>query len=320
MAEASTPTADRKKNILEQWEHDIGEDAAYKNAIKRISTMYAQQPQETFTMLIFGTTGSGKSTLINNFVGEKVAPVGESVQSETDSIGKYEACVHGVKLIIYDTPGLQDSRGTEHDRQHIEEIKRLVRQQNHSLCIFCFDITQTRLRENPELLQQFNKLGIQWDKVVTAFTFADRLRGDRKPLNKHVQKWKTAISDVLVRKIGIPEETASKMQFCPTTDNPSPEQRENAHCKQWFADLWFAILEKLDPKYMCDFLKIRNKYLKKETGENNEQQHKTDAQCTLEVLVDEYDRSITVRLKRMIIFVAHKLRILESENNHPHSD
>ena len=60
-------------------------------------------------------TGSGKSTLINNLVGKEVACIGHTMQSETSIVTPYEVAVEEVGLSVYDTPGLDDSRGDENE-------------------------------------------------------------------------------------------------------------------------------------------------------------------------------------------------------------
>ena len=65
-------------------------------------------------------------TLINNLVGKKVACVGLTMQSETSIVTPYEVAVEGVGLSVYDTPGLDDSRGDEHEVKDLHILRDIL--------------------------------------------------------------------------------------------------------------------------------------------------------------------------------------------------
>ena len=59
-------------------------------------------------LLVIGETGVGKSTLVNNLLGEDVADVGYSMTSATSAVNCHEGTIEGVPVKVYDTPGLAD--------------------------------------------------------------------------------------------------------------------------------------------------------------------------------------------------------------------
>ena len=73
-----------------------------------LSKLRSDCPQ--LRILVIGETGVGKSTLINNLLGEDVADVGHSMNSAASDVSWYEGVIQGVPVKVYDTPGLADLR------------------------------------------------------------------------------------------------------------------------------------------------------------------------------------------------------------------
>ena len=65
----------------------------------------------TITLVPIGQTQVGKSAFINDMAGKLLAPVGSGESSITSDVAVYEFTSMTKDFIIFDTPGLSDSRG-----------------------------------------------------------------------------------------------------------------------------------------------------------------------------------------------------------------
>ena len=265
---------DPLKSLLEQiqgWVQRLDVQSSQKadyqtdNVLSKFLEWYRENSSrdQSFNILVIGETGSGKSTLINNMIGEPVAKVGMTLDSETSQIEVYRTVVAGVQVILYDTPGHHHSTGYKDesiDQRHLGEINSLITSNAMSLVIFCFKITETRRTPNMvDTFKAYNQIGISWRKTFVALTFADNLRDDKR-LSTQIGMWKTEIREnILERELGVAAHIAAQIDFHPTTEHPSVSLSGQ---KEWYIPFWFAVLETLEPKAMIDFLMIHNKDLK----------------------------------------------------------
>ena len=290
---------------LETLEEKMGKFPS-QEALSQVVDWYIANKEEekSFTILIIGQTGSGKSTLVNNLLGEQVAKVGYGVKSQTSTIKEYSYAIQGIPITLYDTPGLQDSRNKEMEKRVLEEIKSKIKGKPISLIIFCFKITETRiLPQTVEDFKKYHDIGIPWKKAIVALTFADRLTKEDGPLEQHVKMWKDSIiNDILVKEVGITPHTAHPIAFCPTTKRPDVPLPGK---KDWFIPLWFTVLEGLDPRAMMDFLMIHNKKLK--DSQKIVQMEGNPGVYTLEFIKQRYEKTFSIRIARLLMNTAKTL-------------
>jgi len=80
--------------------------------------------QESYTFIVMGKTGAGKSSILNSLVGSKKFPEGEDLESKTKEVkeykGKLKYDVDNSIFSIIDTPGFYDTHGE--DNNHIKNL------------------------------------------------------------------------------------------------------------------------------------------------------------------------------------------------------
>lgn len=130
----------------------------YDHIRKWLSKLRSDCPQ--LKILVIGETGVGKSTLVNNLLGNDVADMGNSMTSVTTNVNCYEGVIQGVPVKVYDTPGLADSR-SDRDDEYLAEIKKLIETETIHLVIYCLKLTETRMRQSIiHTFQQYTTIGV----------------------------------------------------------------------------------------------------------------------------------------------------------------
>jgi predicted GTPase len=220
------------------------------------------QRNETFRILLIGETGTGKSTLINNILGKKVAKVGHTTNSETEHLTEHEGEVCGIQVKIYDSPGLNDSRkDKDKEEAELQKLQSNLQAGKFAMVIFCFKMTETRMSTaNIDTLCTYHeKLGLDWRKVIIALTFADAVPGmddDRLPDKAFQVKWKQwddQLRETLSNKVKLDWALVQSIRILPVTNKYTKNLPNKT---EWFTPLWLSVLEILDARPMFCYLQM----------------------------------------------------------------
>ena len=80
------------------------------------------------SIIVLGETGTGKSSFCNNLCIEPKCEVGEGLNSETERVQGIRCEGIYNDIFIIDTPGLNDSNGSEQDAHNINKMNEYIRQ------------------------------------------------------------------------------------------------------------------------------------------------------------------------------------------------
>ena len=207
---------------------------------------------KSLRILIFGKTGTGKSSLINTLFDEKVAREGRNLHSETKVVESFTktmtVIVNDVRVTLWDTPGLKDP--SSDGEKTINEIKENCLP-DVDLFVYCAKFNETRLGQDDvdcihDITSAFG--GAIWKRALFALTFANETRvppSSQATLQEHFlsreAEWKEALHQVVQDNVKPEEMPIGKIQSIPVVPTgyrgrPLPGDRE------WFTDFWAACL------------------------------------------------------------------------------
>lgn len=112
--------------------------------------------QQRPTLVVFGNTGSGKSTLGNTLLGRDQFATSDDVVSETKETIGAEGVFMNQPVYVIDTPGLQDSSGL--DAKHLTDMTTYIRQ-NREVQAFVFVINFLNMRLDNTVRRLFQLVG-----------------------------------------------------------------------------------------------------------------------------------------------------------------
>jgi len=138
--------------------------------------------RESYTFIVMGKTGAGKSSILNSLVGFKKFPEGKTLRAETKEVVHYEGNLKhdNSTFTIIDTPGFYDTEGE--DQKNVNNIVQFFKNLKESgglNCVF-FVIPLTEQRFDQTLLTSLNLLRTLlgddlFDMIKIIYTFKNHL-------------------------------------------------------------------------------------------------------------------------------------------------
>ena len=215
----------------------------------------------TLDIMITGMPGSGKTALINGFLGRKFGEEENTLGREATRVEAKKFSFNSTVARIWDTPGLQD--GTD---EYLEEMKKYC--SNCNLYIYCMSMLK-RFDEKEvaairKLTDTFGK--DWWKKVLFVLTFANLVErycpmgcDKREFFERRVKECHDALAGMLVDS-GVEQEIAEKIVVVPTGYRMPLKTKPDPWClpgiSNWVQNFWYKCAEVIDDRGFSAFVHI----------------------------------------------------------------
>ena len=198
--------------------------------------------QNHFSILVTGKTGVGKSRLVNALVGRQVAQEGRLRTACTDAVTAHQAVIDGVKVVIWDSPGLQD--GSCNERLYLADMKDKLDRAGFDVMIYCLSMTETRFHDaDKNAIRAMTEYFGQdlWKKAVVALNFANRISDPDEEdevayFMNEKYSWDKAIDDFFA-ELKISCNVRDALPIVPTG---TYKKLRLPTCENWLSKLWIS--------------------------------------------------------------------------------
>ena len=253
---------------MDLWEEDIK---------KKTQTWIDES--NCLTITVTGRTGTGKTALMNGLLGKEVGKEGSTIGRGTTCVESFEVEIQGVRVKIWDTPGLQD--GKCNDEEYLKEMidSGCI---DANLKVYCIPLANNRFDEGElKALSEFTtKIGVKfWERCIFVLTFANTyvslcpLKTDQKEwLDGRIDQWKNRIKSEL-RRIGVDESVVKQIPIVPAGYHKplriAPNPWKLPGIENWFYSFWYTCADIMDPAALPALVKANRHRFKEEITESD---------------------------------------------------
>ena len=208
--------------------------------------------RRTIRILVTGKTGTGKSTLINSIMGEKLVPEGKNLTIGTTSVTSYQRLANGIPMIVFDSPGLQD--GLENEDAYIQDMVNKC--STVDLILYAIKMSDARVHfgDKRAMGKLTDAFGTDfWNRTVFTLTFANQvmdpeIQADEYDFIKHekyfkhrLDQWKEFLPQLLKTDFDIPDAIADEVPVAPA----GYHSKDLPGMQHWFGNFWATALKRM---------------------------------------------------------------------------
>ena len=253
---------------MNAWEKDIQEKT--QKWVKQSSNL---------TITVTGSTGSGKTSLMNGLLGKEVGKEGCTLSFGSTHVESFQAEIQGVWVTIWHTSAFQDGvcKG--------EECLKYIFDSgcvDANLKVYCISIVKKRLASRDmKILSKFTtKFGVKfWERCLFVLTFANGYAGEcplttdeKMWLYGRIDQWRNCIKSELL-KAGVEDSVVEQIPIVPAGYHRPLQMASNPWklpgIENWFYLFWCACAKVIDSTALAALVKLNRRRFKKDKIKNN---------------------------------------------------
>ena len=203
---------------------------------------------KTFSILLVGRTGTGKSSTINSLLGREVAPVG-GVLPVTSKVEFFDCPMNDAVIRLYDTPGLCDSADMSNDDAYIAAIKEVL--PSIDLVLFITPLNETRVSKDERIALRSLSAAIGkelWENMIIIFSFACSQLPGQAQFESFVNDRAEAFKDFVAQISSVNIATDLPHLAVDNTSKMTPDGRE------WVPELFTLVVERCSSSGVMPFV------------------------------------------------------------------
>ena len=204
----------------------------------------------TIRILVIGEGGSGRSSLVNNLLGEEPP---DDISEPGFARAPANIITRQSKeypVVFHEATG--EVQYNESDQEYFTAIQSLVQDEKPAIVVLCLKLNETRIRTSIiRFIKEHHKAGINWRTLLIALTFADSISIPRSVrqqenwdegeyFNDRVKMWSDTLRTKLVTEVGILDEAVRHIPMTPTS---SLSEDKLANQKQWYTEFWQCLVD-----------------------------------------------------------------------------